>query len=51
LAAADRLTEYEIATACFTGVPDFTSRRMFSRNALAEDDLIKGTVTFLYYAR
>jgi hypothetical protein len=44
LAAADRLTEYEIATACFTGVPDLTSRRMFSRKAFADELLMSGMV-------
>src|SRR5882762_1885506 len=42
LAAALRLTLYAMATACFTGLPAPTSRRMFDLNALSVTDRISG---------
>ena len=42
--AASRLTLYAIATACFTGLPAFTSALMFLRNAALLVDLLSGMV-------
>jgi hypothetical protein len=42
LPAAARLTEYAIATACFTGLPADTSALTFLRNASFEGDLTSG---------
>ena len=39
---AARLTEYAIATACFTGLPADTSALTFLRNASGDFDLTSG---------
>jgi hypothetical protein len=43
-AGAARLTAYAIATACLTGLPDFTSALTFSRNAFSDFYLTNGII-------
>lgn len=42
--AASRLTEYAMATACLTGLPDFTSAATLALNALGLVDFFSGMI-------
>ena len=45
--AAARLVAYAIATACLTGLPDFTSARTLERKASLLVDFLSGMITSL----